>query len=92
MSLLPTIRAFSSTHVVVRFALRMVVFSVFAAFAQQGFTKALTGLLTLAAIYCLFVGGFRREAPLGSVLTHFDEAAAYALCMALASWSAAQGG
>ncbi len=72
---------FSSTHVLVRFALRLVIFAVFAAVSTVGFRIMFPTLLTLSAIYCAIAAIFRGEAILGRVLTHWDEAAG---CGALA--------
>ena len=69
-----------------RFLLRMVVLGVFAAVGSLGYLKTLESLLAMATLYCTFVAIFRREAPFGPALTHFDEAAAYALIACLMSW------
>jgi len=37
------------------------------------------GLLALSAIFCVVVASIRREPVFGPVLTHWDEAAAYAV-------------
>jgi hypothetical protein len=74
-------------QVLIRFLLRMVILSVFAVVGSQGFGKTLESLLVLAAFYCITVAAIRREAPFGPVLTHFDEAAAYAVIACLALWS-----
>jgi hypothetical protein len=76
------------TRVLVRFALRMAILICFAFVGRQGFARTLESLMTLAACYCIVIGGFRRETPLGPLLTHYDEAAAYALTAGLA-WMAA---
>jgi hypothetical protein len=68
-----------SATVVFRFLLRMVVLGVFAAIGSLGYLETLASLLAMAALYCSIVAVFRREAPFGPALTHFDEAAAYAL-------------
>jgi hypothetical protein len=39
----------------------------------------------LSAIFCVIVGAMRREAMFGPVLTHWDEAAAYAVIGRLSS-------
>ena len=75
-----------SVQVIIRFLLRMVILCVFAALGRQGFGKTLASLLVLSALYCVFTAAIRREAPLAPVLTHFDEAAAYAALAILASW------
>jgi hypothetical protein len=40
-----------------------------------------------AAFYCIFAAAVRREQPFGPALTHFDEAAAYAVIAGLAAWT-----
>jgi hypothetical protein len=81
-------RGIAITRVLVRFSLRMAILICFAFIGRQGFAKTLESLMALAACYCIVIGGFRREFPLGPVLTHYDEAAAYALTAGLA-WLAA---
>jgi hypothetical protein len=49
--------------------------------------KTLEGLLVWAVFYCIFAAAVRREKPFGPVLTHFDEAAAYAVIARLAAWT-----
>ncbi len=68
---------FSSAQVLMRFALRLIAFSVFAAVGTVGFRIMFPTLLILAAIYCTIAATFRGEAMLGRVLTHWDEAAGY---------------
>jgi hypothetical protein len=75
----------SSSQVLVRFALRVILLSMFATFGTHGFGTALSTLLTLAAIFCAATGATRREAIFGPVLTHWDEAAAFAVIGRLAS-------
>jgi hypothetical protein len=77
-----------SAQVLARFLLRIVILSICAALGRQGFGKTIEPLLTLATCYCIVVGGIRREAPLGHVLTHYDEAAGYFLGANLAAWIA----
>lgn len=60
-----------------RFALRLVVFSVFAAIGATGFRIMFPTLMTLSAIYCAIAATVRGEAIMGRVLTHWDEAAGY---------------
>ena len=67
-----------NSQVIFRFLFRLMLLSAFATMSSQGFGKALAGLLALSAIFCLVTGALRREAILGPVLTHWDEAAAYA--------------
>lgn len=80
-------REIGTAQVIIRFLLRMVILCVFAALGRQGFGKTLASLLVLSALYCVFTAAIRREAPLAPVLTHFDEAAAYAALALLASWA-----
>jgi hypothetical protein len=68
-----------SAQVLARFLLRIVMLCICAAAGRQGFGKTIEPLLTLATCYCVVIGSVRREAPLGQVLTHYDEAAGYAL-------------
>ena len=76
-------RALASIHVLIRFLLRMLILSVLAALGSQGFAKALDSLLSLAMLYCVIIALIRRESPFGPALTHFDEAAAYAVIVCL---------
>ena len=74
---LATPHQFSSTQVLLRFALRLVAFSVFAAIGAAGFRIMFPTLMSLSAIYCAIAATFRGEAMFGRVLTHWDEAAGY---------------
>ena len=76
----------ASAKVLARFLLRVVILTVFAALGREGFGRTIEQLLFLAVCYCIAIGGFRREAPLGPVLTHYDEAAAYGMAASLAAW------
>jgi hypothetical protein len=67
----------SSSQVLLRFALRLVFFSVFAAIGAAGFRIMFPTFMTLAAIYCAIAATLRGEAVFGRVLTHWDEAAGY---------------
>jgi hypothetical protein len=78
----------TSVAVVLRFLLRMVILGIFATIGSLGFLKTLESLLVMATLYCFFAAAFRREAPFGPALTHFDEAAAYALIACMAFWAA----
>jgi hypothetical protein len=75
----------TSLYVLVRFSMRALILVLFASVSKQGFANALSGMLGLATFYCLFAATFRREAIIGPVLTHFDEAAGYALVAGLAA-------
>jgi hypothetical protein len=80
-------RDFGSTQALTRFFMRLVILSIFAALGSQGFGKTLEGLLAFAVFYCIFAAAVRREQPFGPALTHFDEAAAYAVIAGLAAWT-----
>ena len=69
--------------VLVRFALRLVLVAAFAIASRQGFLRAFGALLLLSATYCLMTGATRREPVFGPALTHWDEAAAFALIAGL---------
>jgi hypothetical protein len=84
MQKIPNIPHFGSAIALTRFFLRLMIFSVFATFGSQGFSKAFSGMLMLAAICCIVAAAIRREHPFGPDLTHFDEAAADALIAVLA--------
>jgi hypothetical protein len=82
----PTIpHQLSSSQVLWRFVLRLLLLSTFATFSTQGFGTTLAALLTLSATFCAVLGAMRREAMFGPVLTHWDEAAAYAVIGRLVS-------
>ena len=70
-------RQFSSGQVLVRFALRLTIFCVFASPGAGGFRVMFPTSLTLSAIYCAIAATFRGEAILGRALNHWDEAAGY---------------
>jgi hypothetical protein len=75
----------SSGHVLARSFLRMGILVAFAMLSSHGFGKALASVLPLASMFCVVIAAMHREAMLGPVLTHWDEAAAYALASGLAS-------
>lgn len=79
------VRKHTSLKVSIRFLLRIAILAAVAIFGAQGFAKTLESLLVVAVCYCLVVGGLRREWPFGPTLTHYDEAAAYAVAFGLAS-------
>jgi hypothetical protein len=72
-------RELASTQVLMRFFLRIVICALFALASRRGFGKTLEDLLVLAVFYCIIAASIRRETPFAPVLTHFDEAAAYAV-------------
>jgi hypothetical protein len=69
----------NSQQVLFRSALRLALLSVLAAFGSRGFGQTLASLLALAAIFCVIVAAMRGEAIFGRALTHWDEAATYAV-------------
>jgi len=69
----------STSQTVVRFLFRLALLSTFAAFGTQGFARTIAALLAMSAIFCSLVGAMRRDAIFGPTLTHWDEAAAYAV-------------
>lgn len=81
-------RRVAVTQVLIRFVVRMLILSVFAAYGSQGFAKTFAALLVIAVCHCVAVGGFRREAVMGPLPTHYDEAAAYAVIAQLTYWLA----
>ena len=70
---------FGSAQALARFFLRLLILTIFSALSSQGFGKTLESLLVMAVFYCVFIAAIRREEPFGPLLTHFDEAAAYAV-------------
>ena len=67
------------------FAFRLIVLTVFASLGTSGFRPAFAALLAMAALFCAIAGAMRREQMFGHVLTHWDEAVAYAVIARLAS-------
>ena len=68
-----------SSQVLFRFVFRLVLLSAFASVSTRGFGTAFASLLVLSAIFCAIVGLIRREPVFDPVLTHWDEAATYAV-------------
>ena len=69
----------NSSQVLFRFVFRIVLLSALATLGTRGFGTTLATFLALSAIFCAVVGAMRREVMFGPVLTHWDEAAAYAI-------------
>jgi hypothetical protein len=84
-----TATGITNSQVMVRFALRIVVLSVFATFGAIGFTRSLTALLWMSVMISVVAGVFRRETLLAPTLNYWDEAAAYGSLFCLASIMAA---
>ena len=68
-----------SCQVLFRILFRLVLLITFATFGSQGFGKSFATLLALSAVFCTATGAMRREPIFGPALTHWDEAAIYAL-------------
>ena len=82
----PTItHALDSRQVLFRFLFRLLLLIVFATFAARGFGATFSALLAMSAIFCAVAGAMRREEMFGPVLTHWDEAASYAVLGHLAA-------
>jgi hypothetical protein len=69
----------NSRQVLIRAAFRLLLLSCFATFGTRAFGQTLASLLALAAIFCAIVAAVRGEAIFGRTLTHWDEAATYAV-------------
>jgi len=69
--------------VLTRFFLRFLILVAFATFGAVGFAGTLASLVAIAGIFCVVTAAFRDEAVFAPVLTHWDEAAAYALAYGL---------
>jgi hypothetical protein len=69
----------SLRQVLFRIVFRLVLLVVFARLVGQDFGTALAALLMMSAIFCVLVALMRREPILRGVLTHWDEAATYAV-------------
>jgi hypothetical protein len=73
-----------SIQVVVRFALRMVILVIFAAFAGTSFAGSMVALLWMSAALCAVAAVMRRELPFRTDLNHWDEMTGYIALCALA--------
>ena len=69
----------NSRQVVFRIVFRLVLLTAFATLGSQGFGKTSATLLALTAVFCAITAAMRREAIFGRALTHWDEAAVYAV-------------
>jgi hypothetical protein len=74
----------TSTQVIIRFCVRMIILIIFAAFGSIGFDRSLTALLWMATVLSAMLATLWREEPLDSVLNHWDETMAYAALCCLA--------
>jgi hypothetical protein len=73
----------TSTQVIVRFGLRVIILVAFAAFGGIGFGKSLAALLWMSIIFSAVMGGVRRELPFQMALNYWDETVAYAALFCL---------
>jgi hypothetical protein len=69
----------NSRQALFRVIFRLVVLTALAALGSQGFWGTFAALLALSAVFCAVMGVMRREAIFGPALTHWDEAAVYAI-------------
>jgi hypothetical protein len=65
--------------VAARFVLRLAILCLFSLLSRRGFGPAFSALLLMASTLCSVIATLRRERVMASILTHWDEAAAYAL-------------
>ena len=75
----------NSRQVLVRFLVRLIILSSFAAFSSVGFIRSFVALLWMAIILCAVVGFMRREPVFHASLNHWDETVAYGALCALVS-------
>jgi hypothetical protein len=73
----------SPTRVMARFAVRVALLAIFAAFGSVGFNRSLAALLWMSIILCAVVGLIRREPLFGAALNHWDECVAFGTLFAL---------
>jgi hypothetical protein len=69
----------NSRQVAFRFVFRLILLTALATVGSQGFGTTFAVLLALSAVFCTVTGAMRRETIFGPALTHWDEAAAYAI-------------
>ena len=75
----------TSTQVIVRLCLRMIILVFFATLGSIGFSRSLAALLWMSTILGAVIGVMRREPPFDKVLNHWDETVAYAALCCLVS-------
>lgn len=76
-------RARRPRRVIARFAIRVALLAVFAAFGSIGFGRSLSALLWMSIVLCAVAGIMRREQVFGGDLNHWDEAVAFGALFAL---------
>ena len=75
----PSASATEPLRAVFRFGLRLLILAAFALASSQPFWAVLTTLLVVAASVSVLLAVMQREPILGADLSHWDEAACYAL-------------
>lgn len=76
---------YSSPQVLLRFVFRLLLLCGVAAFGSPVFVTGFASLLLMSALFCAIMALMRREVIFGPVLTHWDEAAGYAVIGHLAT-------
>jgi hypothetical protein len=76
-------QAINPTRVLARFAVRVALLIIFAAFGSVGFNRSLAALLWMSIILCAGVGLIKREPLFGTALNHWDEGVAFGALFAL---------
>jgi hypothetical protein len=76
--------AHGSIQTVFRFLLRVALLVVIANLSNQNFGQAFSKLLLLVGVFCAVVAVLKQEPLFGPVLTHWDEAAVFAILGRLA--------
>ena len=69
----------NSRQVAFRVGFRLVLLTAFATLGSQGVGEMFATLLALTAVFCAVTAAMRREAVFARALTHWDEAAVYAI-------------
>ena len=86
MAQLPNLpQQLTSTQVIVRFGLRIMILAFFATLGSIGFGRSLAALLWMSTILGAVIATIRREPPFDKALNHWDETVAYAALCCLAS-------
>jgi len=71
----------NSRQVLFRVIFRLVLLTALATLGSQGFWGTFAALLALSAVFCAVTGVMRREVIFSPALTHWDEAAVYAILL-----------
>lgn len=69
--------ALTPARVMLRFALRTAIVTLFASFGTIGFGRSLAALLWMTVMLCAVIGAMRRERIFRTDLNHWDEMIAY---------------